>query len=97
MTDLQNSSDPDARLAFEPRVRAFAVGHKGLMDHGIYFATSASKAKLAALLQGREAGYRLRFAQLQVRRAPRYDGATYCGCTPTVGVVPECLVLASEP
>lgn len=82
-----------AALAFEPLVRAFSVSCDGFAP-GIYFAQTASKAKISALLQARDAGYKdTRFSDLRVKRAPEFDGATYCGETPRHGVVPDCLVL----
>jgi hypothetical protein len=82
-----------AALALKPIVRAFSVTAAGFQP-GIYFAANASKAKVAALVQARDAGYvGTRFADLRVRRAPEFDGATYCGKTPRHGVVPDCLVL----
>jgi hypothetical protein len=88
MGDDVNGAGPDGAFG-----KAFAVTCAGFAP-GIYFATSASKAKIAALVQARDAGYvSTRFADLRVRRAPEFDGATYCGKTPKHGVVPDCLVL----
>lgn len=90
---LQNEVDADGRARFGSVVKAFSVTAAGFPP-GIYFATNASKAKIAALVQARDAGYvEMRFADLRVRRAPEFDGATYCGKTPQHGVVHDCLVL----
>lgn len=73
-------------------VRAFSVACAGF-EPGIYFAQTASKAKIMALLQARDAGYKdLNFSDLRVKRAPEFDGATYGGKTPKRGVVADCLV-----
>ena len=74
----------------EALVRAFSVTCNGFSE-GIYFCSTAGKAKAAALAQARNAGYALNFADLRVKRAPEFDGATYCGKTPTTGVIPEYL------
>jgi hypothetical protein len=72
----QNEHNTDARVPVDPLVRAFRVTCRGIGD-GIYFATSASKAKLASMLAGSEAGYDVRFSDLHVRRAPEFDDRTY--------------------
>jgi hypothetical protein len=82
------STDLDARLAFEPLVRAFRVTCRGIGD-GIYFAKTASEAKLASMLAGRDAGYKVRFCDLRVIRAQEFDGRTYLGKRPQQGVAPE--------
>ena len=93
MNDEQNTkpeaaTDPQGRL--DALVRAFSVTCNGFSE-GIYFCSTAGKAKAAALAQARNAGYALNFADLRVKRAPEFDGATYCGKTPTTGVIPEYL------
>ena len=76
-------------------LRAFSVTCAGYPP-AIYFAATASKAKAAALLQARAAGYTIKFSDLRIRRARDYDGATYCGETPTHGMRPEYLDLGSD-
>lgn len=85
---LEIEHDVDARLAFEPLVRAFRVTCRGIGD-GIYFARTASDAKLASMLAGRDAGYQVQFSDLHVRRAPEFDARTYLGKRPQQGVSPE--------
>ena len=90
MTDLETNTSADTRVPLEPLVRAFHVTYAGTIA-GIYFATSASRAKVAALVDGNDAGYWVRFRDLRVRRAPEFDGATYQGAVPTKGIIPEFL------
>lgn len=68
-------------------LKAFRVTLSGVGD-GIYFAASSSKAKSAALLQAKDAGFRVGFPDLRCRRAPEFDDRTYCGKTPDRGIDP---------
>ena len=68
-------------------IKAFRVT-LALVGDGIYFAASAPKARYAALLQARDAGFRVGFPDLRCRRAPEFDGRTYCGRTPNRGIDP---------
>jgi hypothetical protein len=69
-------------------LKAFRVTCNGIGD-GIYFSENASKAKVAALLAGREAGYSVEFRHLRVIRAPGFDRRTYLGKIPGQGICPE--------
>lgn len=89
--DNDTSNDTDATgdsslPAVAGSVRAFDVYCSRLSEGGIYGKTSASKAKVAALVSAREVGYDINFRDLRVKRATKYDaiasmingfGATY--------------------
>ncbi len=72
------------------RLKAFRVIRSGF-PAAIYFAETASKAKISSLIAGRDAGYSISFSDLSVKRAPEFDGATYCGEVPRVGCLPQYL------
>jgi len=78
----------------QARSRAFRVECAGFAP-GIYFSTSAGRAKVAALVAARSAGFKdIGFRDLRVRRAPEFDGRYYCGKQPSTGTLPELFDMA---
>jgi hypothetical protein len=60
-------------------LRAFICSVRGLSEGGVYMATEASKARAQAYRASRELGYHVGFPDIEVRRAPRFDGIPHPG------------------